>query len=187
MDPHNNQRGSWKHSIEDPVKYVKTEPTIIIHKNPYTWVESISLRNNVDWKTTQQKYPAHAKTSDELYIGESRMNITNLMMTYKEFHDNWLYREDIPSYVVIKYEDLLVPELRVGILDNIRKTFGWQAMHKDWVVTKPGSVSQSKDYNEDRERYYISGIPKTLTRDQIHEINRVMEIWPIHRMGYTIL
>lgn len=183
----NSQKTSWKHSIEDPLKYNKDIPTVVIHKNPYTWVESISMRNRVDWQKTQTKYPSQEKTTPEFTVGQQEMNLTNLMLTYRDFHNNWLNREDITSYIVIKYEDLLVPEKRIETLEKISETFGWTKPLEDWIVPTQGSVSQSRDYTAEREKYYIEGVPKTLTRDQIHEINRVMEIWPIHGMGYTIL
>ena len=183
----NNQKVSWKHSIEDPIKYDKNLPTIVIHKNPYTWVESVCLRNKVDWQKTQRKYPSEEATTPEFTIGPRKMNLTNLVLTYKEFHENWLYREDIPSYMFIKYEDLLIPEERVKILERISEAFGWARKSNEWIIPQAGNVSQSRDYNTDREKYYIAGEPASLTREHIHEINRVMEIWPINRMGYRIL
>lgn len=183
----NRQADSWKHSIDDPKAYVKKMPTIVIHKNPYTWVESISMRNNVDWIKTQNTYPASEKTSKEFTMGPMKMNLTNLIKTYKHFHNNWLNRTDIPNYMVVKYEDLLVEEKRNEILQKISDTFGWEKRQNSWVVPERGSVSQSKDYNETREEYYLDGKPGVLTREHIHEINRVMEIWPIRGMGYEIL
>lgn len=186
-DIQNTQSVSWKHSIEDPVGYDKNVPTIIIHKNPYTWVESISMRNKVDWIGMQKKYHALEKTTEEFTIGPNKMNLTNLMMTYRDFHNNWLNRSDIPNYLVIKYEDLLKEDTRNAVLERIEQTFGWERVRPDWRLPVRGTVSQSKDYTEEREKYYIEGIPQNLNREHIHEINRVMEIWPIHGMGYTIL
>jgi hypothetical protein len=180
----NDQRKSWKHSIDVPSIYDENTPTLIIHKNPYTWIESISLRNNVDWIKTQKKYPADQKTDSCFMIGEKQsMNIINLALTYRHFHETWLDK----NHYEMKYEDLLVDKPREIILDQIREKYALQRTHKNWLIPKRGSVSQSRDYNANREEYYIRGVPQTLTGKQIAKVNEIIGVSLIRKMGYDVL
>lgn len=180
----NDQRKSWKHSIDVPPLYDENTPTLIIHKNPYTWIESISLRNNVDWIKTQKKYPADQKTDSCFMIGEKQsMNVINLALTYRHFHETWLDR----NHYEMKYEDLLVDKPRENILDQIREKYALQRAHKNWLIPKRGSVSQSRDYNANREEYYIRGVPQTLTEKQIAKVNEIIGASLIRKMGYDVL
>ena len=184
----NAKEGAWKHSIVDPPKYDKSLPTIIIYKNPYTWVESVSMRNNVDWIETQNKYPVNEQIREALKVGPKNMNLRNLCMTYSSFHNNWLRRNDINKYLIIKYEDLLDPEKRSEVLAKIEDRFGFQRKTRGkWVIPERGDVSQSKDYDEEREKYYLECKPKYLTSRQINEVNRIVGAKRIMRMGYKIL
>ena len=184
----NSQRfGSWKHSINIPKAYNFQLPTVIIHKNPYTWVESIAMRNHVDWLKTQNTYPADQHTFPELQIGNWHMNVTNLAKTYRHFHLNWLDRYEIPKYLVIRYEDLLVDTTRNFVMQQVETTFEWKRENTSIIVPSKGAVSQSKDYNDERQSYYLSGEPSFLTDRQIEEINNVVGRGLIMKMGYQIL
>lgn len=184
----NSQRLCWKHTITDPTGLDKAAPTIVIYKNPYTWVESIAFRNTVDWLKTQTKYPAKAPTTPELTIGPSNLNLTNIIKTYRDFYQNWLGREDMSMYYVIKYEDLLNQNIRDVIMEEICQKFWWTKTKKGpWAYPSRGSVSQSKDYSLDREQYYVAGKPEKLTEEHIKEINQILGEDFIRSMGYSIL
>jgi len=87
---------SWKHSIDVPAKYDSTVTTFVIHKNPYTWVESIALRNNVDWLKSQTTYPALEINDPRVAIGDKKkFDLINLCKTYRHFHETWLDRSDM--------------------------------------------------------------------------------------------
>lgn len=185
----NATTSAWKHSIDDPTEgWQKKLPTIIIHKNPYAWVESIATRNTVDWLKTQKTYPADEEILPIYKLGPKNMNVVNLAKTYRHFHMNWLGRTDIPNYGVIRYEDLLVDDKRYKILLQFNEKFGWHKPANDrFRIPSRGSVSQSKDYNEEREKYYLDFKPKELTQIQIEAINETIGEDLITKMGYDIL
>ena len=181
----NSAKDSWKHSIDIPTGYERGAPTLIIHKNPYTWVESIALRNTVDWLKTQNTYPAKEIEDDRYVIGSSPpMNIINLAKTYKHFHETWLKDE----YLVISYENLLIEEKRNEALRSIQERYDFsRPKNKPWEIPQRGSVSQSRDYNTQREEYYIQGKPETLNHLQIAKINFILGKDLISSMGYEVL
>lgn len=178
----NVQNGSWKHSIEVPPKYSNEFPTFVIYKNPYTWVESICMRNTVDWLKTQKTYPANEIDDKRYTLGDPPLNIVNLIKTYKHFHDTWLDKADI----IIRYEDLLLEEKRNRILSHIER-LGFDKSVENWQVPRKGGVSQSRDYNDEREQYYLSGKPNHLDNLQIAKINYILGKEQISNMGYEIL
>lgn len=184
----NSQRfGSWKHSINIPKSYIFQIPTVIIHKNPYTWIESIAMRNHVDWLKMQTSYPADEPTDPELQVGPYHMNVTNLARTYRHFHLNWLDRFEIPKYIVIRYEDLLVDTTLDFTMRQVENTFSWERKFNKIVIPEKGGVSQSRDYDDERQNYYLRGKPTTLTDRHIDEINNVIGRGLIMKMGYQIL
>ena len=178
----------WKHSIDVPVKYNKDVTTFIIHKNPYTWVESIALRNTVDWLKTQTTYPALEINDPRVVIGtKKKLDLINLCKTYRHFHETWLDK----GHMVIKYEDMLIPQNRTQIINNIHTDMGLTKKTgikpPQWIIPNKGQVSQSRDYTQDREQYYIKGKPKTLSDLQIATLNEVIGTDLILKMGYEVL
>lgn len=172
----NRTTKSWKHSIDVPEGYNSKKPTVLIHKNPYTWVESICLRNKVDWLKTQKTYPADEIEDEHLSLG--RMNIKNLAKTYKHFHDTWL-SQDIH---IIQYEMLL--EKSEKLLGDLETSFGWNRTSSTLSIPPRGKVSQSKDYDETREKYYKSQTPKKLTKYHIKTINDILGDDTFKKLGY---
>jgi len=169
----NRANKCWKHSIDIPKGYNNQHPTLIIYKNPYTWVESICLRNTVDWLKTQKEYPAQ-EGPDELRLGPNKINVENLAKTYDHFHNTWLWSRSLSENTyVMKYEDLLITNSRERILNNISHILPVRKTDQ-WVNPQRGKISQSRDYNEDREHYYLSMKPKELTPIQIEAINNVL-------------
>lgn len=175
---------TWKHSIDVPDGYDPSHFTIVIHKNPYTWIESISLRSNVDWEQTQTTYPARQIEDRRFVLGEKRkFNVLNLCRTYKHFHDTWLPRADL----VIRYEDMLVTETRNKILEKIENSFERTFPQKEWSIPQKGAISLSKDYNDDREKYYIAGKPQHMNDRTIFMVNRIITTELISDLGYDVL
>lgn len=183
-----HEKRSWKHSIDVPAKYDDTITTFVIHKNPYTWVESIALRNDVDWLKTQTTYPALEINDKRVMIGDKRkFDLINLCKTYRHFHETWLNRGDM----IIKYEDMLIPETRRDIINRIHENMGYVEKRgvkpPQWIIPEAGTVSQSKKYTADHTEYYIKGKPKTLSDLQMYTINRYVGVDLIEQMGYEVL
>jgi hypothetical protein len=182
-------RSVWKHSVDIPTLYKGETPTILIHKNPYTWIESIAWRNTVDWLKTQKKYPADEAPEDKDFcVGPKNLNMINLIMTWRDFHDTWHFNNnDSKKLIKIKYEDFLIEKTREERLDAIQREFNWKKRHNNWVNPKRGAISQSRRYTESDELYYIAGVPKYLTKKQIDKINEILGKDNILAMGYTVL
>jgi hypothetical protein len=181
----NRANKSWKHAIDVPKHYNASQPTFIIYKNPYTWVESICIRNTVDWLKTQKTYPVEQGPED-LRLGPNNINVESLAKTYKHFHDTWLWSTlDKSSTQVFKYESLLVDNSREQALNQVSQLLPVRKANH-WINPQRGKISQSKDYNEDREQYYLSMQAQQLTHRHIDAINDVLGN-DIERMGYEKL
>lgn len=178
---------SWKHSVHDPKDWDKRIPTIIIYKNPYTWMESIAFRNKRDWVGTQKKYPADEATTPDLQVGDAKLNATNLILTYRDFIINWVGRMDIPQYYCIKYEDLLDDQTRGLIFTMIGKIFKWKKNGETYTFPKCGKVDLSPCFSKKSEEYYKIQKPVKLSKHHIHEINRVLGIDMINKLGYNVI
>lgn len=182
---------TWKHSIDVPSGFDKTKPTIILYKNPYTWVESIAYRNQVDWVKRQTLYPVTEECDDDYKIGPNNFNLINLCKTYQHFHRTWVMNNPCEIRMIIKYEDLLDDKKRSHIMHQIKDEFMFQrstpAGQTGWFIPPKGKVSQSKDYTPDRESYYISMKPKHLNKKQIDKVNEVIGNQMIKQLGYVIL
>jgi len=72
-----------------------------IIKNPYTWVESICFRNEVD---IVKWYPGLNLRDHEDYLGPFHINLKRLLIAYRLFYTSWLNYEKTK---LIHYEDLL--------------------------------------------------------------------------------
>lgn len=159
-----------KHSVIVPNNYTDSNlPTFVIYKNIYTWLESICMRNRVDWLKIQLMYPADEPISSDLKLGG--LNIINIAKTYYTFLKNW---EKEPVYF-IKYEDLLFKDSREKILNDIEKKFNLRRKNNKWLNVDYGKVSQSPNYNSQIENYYKNMQPKYLNEFQINKIKQIKQ------------
>lgn len=167
FDIDNNLNETWKHSIIPPNLDSKSK-IIIIHKNPYTWIESICLRNCVDWQKRQIKYPLKEK-DEKLKLGNNGYGITFLAKAWNDFHTNWLnyYNLKKDNIVFVKYENLINENLHL-VIKNIESVFGWK-MENETII--PNHVFQSKKFEEKNRDYYSCEIPEKLNSFQINFIN----------------
>lgn len=179
----------WKHSIDLPERYEKRVPTLVIYKNPYTWIESICLRNQVDWIKKQTKYPANEVCNKNLRLGPKNFNVINVAKTYKHFHETWFINNPCDNRIAVRYEDMLQENTRNEILNKIQTQFLIERhnSNKGWIIPERGVVSQSRDYNGDREKYYLEMKPKNLSDMQIDAINKNIGTDLIEKMGYNVL
>jgi len=184
----NNGKDLWKHHIVVP-SALKTKNVIIVYKNPYTWIESIAFRNSVDFLRTQRHFPVDELPRDkDMMVGSGNFNLINLAKTWKTYQQNWCFNySKKESAFYIKYEDLLEDEKREEIFCNLENKFDWKRKQKTLQFTNRGGVSQSRDYNANREEYYRLGVPKDLTEKQIYMINNTIGRSLISHMGYEVL
>lgn len=186
----NRANASWKHFIDPPKQWTAQHPTFLIYKNPYTWVESICFRNTVDWIKTQKTYPV-TEGQPDLVAGPKNINVEALAKTYRHWHDKWILnpkpKANYENVYVIKYEDLLEVETRNKILDDISQKFNVKRKHSSWAIPNKGAVSQSKDYTDDREKYYLEMKPQKLLPRHIRAINNILTKDLISQIGYDVL
>jgi hypothetical protein len=169
----------WKHNINIPDDLnCENDRTIIVYKNPLTWVESICYRTPVDYVRKQRVYPAWetADIPDEFVINE--LNILNIAETYRHWKKNWIHGYDSPNKIVIPYEDLLVETKRIEFLERVQTKFDLKRKKDSygywWHDMPPGRVTQSKFFKEEHKRYYREGKPQHLTEAQIDKINEII-------------
>jgi hypothetical protein len=159
----------WKHSINIPEGFDPKNISLVIHKNPYTWVESLLYRRLVDFPRSQRTYPIY--NGPGLRI--EGYNITNMAKTYLHFYNTWAFNP-IQNKYVVRYEDLLEQEKREQILEDIGNRFNLKRSRSEWFNPAPGRVILSSDYTSDRNKYYVSGQPEKLSNRAISEINHVL-------------
>lgn len=183
----NRQNKCWKHSINYPQGFAGQKSSIIIFKNPYTWLESIAFRNTVDWAKRQTTYDPYEECDPELRIGPRNYNAISLVKTYKHFHATWVTEYGFnPEPIYVKYEDLLIPNRRDQIFMGIESRLDLKRKKPHLVYPDKGKVSQSSDYDDIRELYYIKQRPERLTPKQVSMVGDVLGDM-ISELGYERL
>lgn len=165
-----NNATFWKHSIVPP-DIDDDHPLLLIHKNPYTWIESICYRNEVDWRKRQTDYIITEELDEGLKAGEKGYSIKVLAQAYNDFYTNWHERIKTSNAIVIKYENLLESSYIPEMFKKIDSKFQWQ---NNGSLVTPKKVSQSPDYTKARGEYYKNNRPAHLTRYQIDCINKTI-------------
>ena len=181
----NRSHSCWKHHVTIPKGYDADVPTILLYKNPYTWIESLCDRNKVDWVKTQKLYPADKATAPDMVSGKNNFDVTILAKAYRDWHHNWKSCAGTSKYF-ISYERLLLPTERDIILKEITNKYNLNVA-KEWSIPKAGQVSQSKDYSLGRQEYYLKMQPKILTDIQIKAITEIITPQLITDIGYDPL
>ena len=93
----------WKHTIKYESIDPKCDKVYCIIKNPYSWIESICVRDCVD---IIAMYGHTYKLQDQNnHFGKFQLNVQRLCWVYKLFYTSWLNYEKTE---LIKYEDLLI-------------------------------------------------------------------------------
>lgn len=119
----------WKHafSLETPSRHVGVDarkwynqetadklnhiPHVFLHKNPYTWIESL-LNNKVDLKRT---YPLSFKRNNNDDVMINHINVTYLAELWRDHAQYWLSK----GAYRIRYEDVIVNA--DNVLEEIKK------------------------------------------------------------------
>lgn len=171
----NTHRKVWKHSLTIPKDYDKTIPSIVIVKNPYTWIESLAWRDRADWHTMQTHFPSDRKH----VIGPNNIDVIDAMTCARTFFDTWCTEDRC----VIRIEDLIQrPE---AITKNIatKLNFGSRGTFRHPLERQ---VSMSKKYDKTRNDYYTKQMPEHLTATDISVINDTLCEADFERLGYRI-
>jgi hypothetical protein len=128
----------WKHDPKMEGIDPKCDRVICIIKHPITWVESICFRNQVD---IVKWFPGRQLRNETDYLGPFKINLHQLINTYKLFYTSWL---NYDKTELVHYEDLLVKHQ----IDKIPMSENWDPKRKaQYVKHKAPLVPQeSKDY-----------------------------------------
>jgi hypothetical protein len=163
-----NKTGHWKHSltIENPSYFDSIDLVLVIAKNPFTWVESISMRNEMDYLTSQTKYELfdYDKLSPNS-LGRWNLNLESLCKTYNDFYEFWLHNFD-SKRIFIRYEDILEKQYILKLFDQL-VSLGLERISNDIVIPQLGSVSESLiEYPEDHLENYKKYVTQHLSNAQ---------------------
>lgn len=177
----------WKHSFIPSEKHNGEHPVFIIYKNIYTWLESV-LHRRVDdgWHIVVSTMTRPEYVDLEKFItpevdyqysyNTNKFNLSFVVNCYKQYFENWIFNsnEDVRnSIVLIKYEDLLNETSRETVLTKISERLNWDKP-KQWSNPEKGTISLSKEYNNDSETYYLEGKTKFLTEEQIKLVDEII-------------
>lgn len=162
--------GTSKHKIEfDPAfkdNLNANAKLLIIYKNPYTWIESISNRSSVDYAKMQTKHgKAKKKRQDGTALGRNTMDAVHLAKTWNEWAQNWLVNTPLPA-IKFKYEDLLIENSRNNILNLIGQYLEQEKI--PYLNPELGKIIYSSRMNEQMISYYLNMKPMSPDFTQKH-------------------
>lgn len=172
-----NGHDSWKHSLRIPDTQNETMK-FVIFKNPYTWAESVCLRDPADLPITSPELTEH-EPGDEFFPG-TPMNLNRLCNLYADYALGC--KRSTIDFHIVNYENLLHPKTRSQILDCVpfdRRSSG------DWLIPAPGSLFMSEGYESERDEYYLKQQPLCLTPEQIDVINKTITDEVFDFLGYS--
>ena len=193
-----NDSPIWKHLIQPKPDWTPEYPIITISKNPYTWHESIKKRNSMDffqshtWQRYNPDFPLWRPTPNphtgEIIHGSGSMYNTelseNISKAYNRHMERWVLDNDWDRYH-IRYEDLLVYDSRMKILDELQSKYNltWKDEGR-YKIPEPGAVINSTDYTSSRTRYYLEEAPIELPPHYIKFINEYVTDRVMNHLGY---
>lgn len=198
----NHWRGShgvWKHAFNletnDPnqkISGLKGDPikakmigedikAVYIHKHPYSWIESV-VRKPIDIKKT---HPSVIEESTMPDIMVKELNLVKMAELHREHSRYWLQKVKENKVYHIKFEDMIsTKEQTRQTIVNIANFFKKSLSNNK--ITIIDSARLSKPFTEeDRESYKKYQI-KTLTFEQVQEINKVLDHDILKKQGYSL-
>jgi hypothetical protein len=125
-------------------------------KNPYTWVESLCFRSQVD---IVDHFPSFNLRDSTDHLGPNQINLHRLCLVYKLFYSSWL---SYPKTKLIHYEQLLGKNRQIQ------------------------EVPHSPDWTPDRARGYLRHQPQHLNSNHISIINNNLGTDFIQKLGYQV-
>lgn len=182
--------GAWKHNVsitQELFSKAKAEPNyfLLIYKNPYTWLESICLRTNIDYQRTQTLH------GDAKFVEGPRLkhfSIIHVAKTWNSWVHNWLLNDDnIIAHCIkksVSYESLLTEQSRNLFLESL--PFKRLDRHK-WNIPKYGSVRLSKNMNADMIKYYLNMKPIGIDQTMLNVYNEHISDEALNVTGYNRL
>lgn len=193
-------RGIWKHSYDIDVKPAngsnagargskekyeglgRLVKCWYIHKNPYSWIESIVTRQ-VDIKKTYPRTVRNNRTQFEI----QGLDLDRLCELYRDHTAFWFRVCKEKRVFHLSYEDLIrTPEsTRLGI--NAFASFYGLSCTPPEKVLIPEKVSQSDKFSEESRDKYKGVKLKILNWKQIVRINNILDHDMVRWQGYDLI
>lgn len=173
-----DESGHWKHDIQGkphditPNTNIDSDIILTVLKNPYTWVESVCFRNQVDIVEWFPQYNLRGNNND---LGPFNINLERLITLYKDWYKSWYEVEGIK----VQYEKLL--EKRY-----IKKFLIEELGIETKGIKIRDQVPYSNKIDKNRIEEYKQFKLKYLNQDHINIINGVLGREFIHKLGYKI-
>lgn len=180
-------RNLWKHNINPTLKeYKNTNISILMHKNPYTWIESICTRNDAQWTTDQREYSGINTGELEYELGPNKINVKILAKAWSDYHTNWNAFLQGKKHLIVKYEDLLTQKGIDQFIESFSNMLDTTETFQDPIVI-PEKIPYSNPFTDDDKSYYMNQIPKVLDQNHIKAINEYLDNTIMSSYNYTIL
>ncbi len=200
---------AWKHepnaqkiysNYEEYRKELKHHLHLLVTKYVYKWVESIQ-RNAVDivirrpelldisYCSSQEKL----KTENNMQVPISwvvgEINLIELVKLWNEFYSNWLeLGPKFKHWGIVKYESLLIRDLRQNFLQAIQKTYGLTKINPaGWnlPIAVPMSPRWTPSMGKRKSNDYLDvGTCSKLTSHQIEIIDQLVDKDLLEKLGY---
>lgn len=182
-NPNINGHDLWKHSFNGLNNINEYDKIIFIYKNVYTWIESILVRypsmgvfiqNTLKEQNLQLSEELIMEESDFLFC-DYRVSLESMVNIYKYCINQFKeYEKNHNNILIIKYEDLLIPEKQIHILKQLSIFFESDITNYDFF--KQDRVPVSKKINKDTLEYYINEKPIFLPENMVNKINEIIKI-----------
>jgi hypothetical protein len=199
----NNPLGIWKHSY-DIDKKPKTAITLgdkgdverhnkigkeikawYIHKNPYSWIESICTKQ-VDIKKTYPRVAFNEK-NDENAFDMKGLNLVRLVELYRDHTEYWYRMCHEKKIFHLSYEDLIYSD------DSSRSAVNAFAEHYQLQCSRPRDViipqkvGQSDQFTEESRKKYNQVKLKLLDWHHIVKMNNILNHKLVAWQGYDLI
>jgi len=182
-NPNINGDDLWKHSFNGLNNINEHDKIIFIYKNVYTWIESILIRYpsmGVFIQNTLKNQ--NLQLSEELIMEESEflfcdylVSLETMVNIYKHYVNQFKeYEKNHNNILIIKYEDLLIPEKQTHVLKQLFSFFESENTNYDFFERE--RVPVSKKINKDTLEYYKNEKPIFLPENMVNKINEIIKI-----------
>ena len=197
----------WKHLIDLEVlkpEEWQTVPTLVVIKNPYTWIESIVYREPIDFFDTQPRYD-ELKTDDESWHVEG-IDVGALATIWNEFYKKWVIKDipwlDFENVWIFKYEDLITEGTGEVIFKMMLDKFEVPMSAPMWrkslaairpmdqvLLIPPGFLAHqfAADFTWERAQYYRNQFPMELPQEIVKMISTKLDTELMIKSGYHII
>ena len=202
-------RYAWKHepnakriysNYQEHRKDLRQHLHLLVTKYVYKWVESIQ-RNAVDivirrpelldisYCSSHEKLKTKNSMQVPIAWVVGEINLIELVKLWNEFYTNWLeVGPKFKHWGIVKYESLLVRELRHNFLQAMQKTYGLETINlTGWhlPVAVPMSPRWNKSLSIVKGRDYADLTTcYNLTQNQIDIIDTLVNKDLLEKLGY---